>query len=108
MLRSAITRAYCRAKGSETSRPADRESTSMKHSTILVRAAWDEEARVWVASSEDVQGLAVESESLEALQLKVMGALEDLIELNGLKYENPEIPVHFVAEQLSRLRNPAV
>ena len=32
-----------------------------------VHAAWDEEARVWVASSEDVPGLATEAEAFEVL-----------------------------------------
>ena len=32
-----------------------------------VHAVWDEEARVWVASSEDLPGLATESETAEAL-----------------------------------------
>lgn len=32
----------------------------------LIRANWDAEARVWVASSDDVPGLAVESETLRA------------------------------------------
>lgn len=30
-----------------------------------VHAAWDDEARVWVASSEDVPGLATEAETAE-------------------------------------------
>ncbi|MEX6507427.1 DUF1902 domain-containing protein [Jiella sp. M17.18] len=79
----------------------------MQHSTIIVRAEWDDEAKVWVASSDDVPGLALESESLEALQNRVLGALEDLIEFNGLQFETPEIPVHFIAEQIARVPNPA-
>ena len=35
-----------------------------------VHAVWDEEAQVWVASSEDVPGLATESETAEALVQK--------------------------------------
>jgi len=36
-----------------------------------VHAVWDEEARVWVASSEDVPGLATESDTAEALVEKL-------------------------------------
>ncbi|MBO0902806.1 DUF1902 domain-containing protein [Jiella sonneratiae] len=78
----------------------------MQHATIVVRAEWDEEAGVWVASSEDVAGLSLEADNLERLKDKVLGALHDLIELNGLRYETPDIPVHFMAEHLYRIRNP--
>jgi len=56
----------------------------MKHSSIVVRAQWDSEAQVWVASSTDIDGLSVEAETIEALNVKVIGALSDLIELNGI------------------------
>ena len=36
-----------------------------------VHAVWDEEARVWVASSEDLPGLPTESETAEALVEKL-------------------------------------
>ena len=78
----------------------------MRHASIIVRAVWDEEARVWVASSDDVAGLSIEAASLDRLRDKVFGALADLIELNGSSYETAEIPVHFMAEQLSRIPNP--
>jgi len=74
--------------------------------TIVVRANWDDEAGVWVASSKDVQGLAVESETLEELRGKVLDALADLIELNGLARDVPDIPVCIMAEQLGRVRVP--
>lgn len=78
-----------------------------RHATIIVRAEWDDEAGVWVASSDDVHGLSVESDTIESLQEKVIGALQDLIELNGLEYDLPEIPVHFMAQHLSRMPNPS-
>ena len=79
----------------------------MRHASILVRAEWDPEACVWVATSQDVHGLSVESETIEALQTKVMGALADLIELNGIEFGTPDIPVHFIAERFGRIPNPA-
>lgn len=77
----------------------------MKHSSIVVRAQWDSEAQVWVASSSDIDGLSVEAETIEALNVKVLGAIADLIELNGIESELDEIPVHLLAEQFSRVQN---
>jgi hypothetical protein len=67
----------------------------LKH-RIVVRAVWDGEAGVWVASSEDIAGLAVEAETIEALQGKI--GLEDLIEMNGLEFDLREIPVEIRPE----------
>ncbi|ANP84352.1 DUF1902 domain-containing protein [Rhizobium leguminosarum] len=78
----------------------------MKHASIIVRADWDEEAGVWVASSNDIEGLAVEADTLEALEPKVVAAITDLFELNGFTSSLPEIPVHIMAEQLVRIPNP--
>lgn len=78
----------------------------MNRTTINVRAEWDDDAQVWFASSDDVHGLAVEAETLELLKPKVYGALQDLIELNGLTFDEDEIPVHFMAEQMLRMPNP--
>lgn len=78
----------------------------MKHVSIFVRAAWDEEAGVWVASSSDIDGLALEAESVELLEKKVVAAISDLLEMNGVEYDLPEIPVHFMAEHVARIPNP--
>ncbi len=48
-----------------------------------VHAVWDEEAKVWVASSEDVPGLATESETTEALVEKLKSLIPELLALNG-------------------------
>lgn len=78
----------------------------MKHVSIVVRADWDEEAAVWIASSNDIEGLAVEADTLEALEQKVVAAITDLVELNGFSSNLPEIPIHIMAEQLVRIPNP--
>lgn len=80
----------------------------MKHVSIIVRAEWDDEANVWVATSDDVDGLAIESDTLEGLKPKVIAAISDLIELNRLEYDLAEIPVHIMAEQLARVPNPSL
>jgi hypothetical protein len=78
----------------------------MKHASIVVRADWDEEAVVWVASSKDIEGLAIEADTFEALEPKVVAVITDLFELNGFTSSLPEIPIHIMAEQLVRIPNP--
>jgi predicted RNase H-like HicB family nuclease len=56
----------------------------MKHSPIIVRADWDDEAKVWVATSSDIDGLATEADTLEALRGKVLAMVAELLELNGI------------------------
>ena len=46
---------------------------------------WDTEAAVWVATSEDIPGLALESGSYDALIERVRFAVPELLELNGLQ-----------------------
>jgi hypothetical protein len=53
-----------------------------------------------------VEGLAVEAETLEVLNSKVLSAIADLLELNGISSDLAEIPVHIMAEQLARVPNP--
>jgi hypothetical protein len=81
----------------------------MQPATIIVRADWDSEADVWVATSTDIDGLALESETLDGLMDKVPGALADLIELNGSQAAShaADIPFYIMAEKLGRVRNPA-
>jgi hypothetical protein len=44
---------------------------------------WDNEAEVWIASSEDVFGLILEDESLDNLMKRVFVAISDLLGLEG-------------------------
>jgi hypothetical protein len=74
--------------------------------SIVVHATWDDEASVWVATSNDIDGLVVEATSIEALEPKVKAALADLIELNGIHSPLKEIPFYIISEQLSRVSNP--
>jgi hypothetical protein len=78
----------------------------MKNASIIVRAFWDEEAHVWFATSNDIDGLAVEAETMEALETKVIDAVSDLLELNGTTSDLLEIPVHIMAEHLAKVPNP--
>lgn len=49
----------------------------------LVRAEWDSEALVWVASSEEVPGLVTEADTIEALEAKLQKMVPELLEANG-------------------------
>lgn len=75
----------------------------MNKASIIVRADWDAEAGVWVATSADIDGLSIEAESLEELSLKLAPALADLIELNGFAGGMSEVPVHLMADRLLRV-----
>ena len=50
-----------------------------------VKLIWDEEAQVWIATSDDVPGLILESGSYDALVEKVKFAIPELLELNNRK-----------------------
>jgi predicted RNase H-like HicB family nuclease len=53
----------------------------MTEYTVLL--TWDEEARVWIAESDDIPGLILESGSLDALIERVRFAAPELLELSG-------------------------
>jgi len=48
-----------------------------------VNFLWDEEAAVWVATSEEIPGLVLESGSLDALMERVRHTAPELLALNG-------------------------
>ena len=50
----------------------------------VIQADWDPEAGVWVATSEDVPGLATEAETIEALTEKLRTILPELLEANQM------------------------
>ncbi len=52
---------------------------SMESAVYQVSAFWDEEATVWVATSEDVPGLATEADTIEALSQKLRDLVPDLL-----------------------------
>jgi predicted RNase H-like HicB family nuclease len=49
---------------------------------LKVLAKWDAEAGVWVATSDDVPGLATEAETTEALIAKLETLVPELLEAN--------------------------
>ena len=50
----------------------------------IVNFTWDDAAKVWIATSDDIDGLVLESDSLDNLMQRVMTAAPELIALNHL------------------------
>ena len=65
--------------------------------TLIVRAVWDDEVDVWVATSEDVPGLATEAATLEELMEKLKVMIPELLDENGYD-NNGEIPFRVLSE----------
>ena len=51
---------------------------------LFVRVEWDEEAKVWVATSDDVPGLATEEDTMEDLIDKLKVLIPELLVANGM------------------------
>ncbi len=80
-----------------------RSSTSP---TYTVTAEWDGEARVWVATSDDVPGLATEADTFEALAEKLRAMVPELLAANGVCLADAARQAHFrmVAERDEQAR----
>jgi hypothetical protein len=52
--------------------------------SYVVRAKWDDEAKVWVAVSDDVPGLVAEAPSMEKLLKKLRVLIPEMLEANGV------------------------
>jgi predicted RNase H-like HicB family nuclease len=67
---------------------------------LFIRAEWDAEAGVWVATSDDVPGLATEAETLEALSAKLDTMVPELLDANGYP-DGPDVPFELLARKFS-------
>ncbi len=54
-----------------------------------VHAEWDADAKVWVATSDEVPGLATEADSTEALVQKLKTLIPELLTANKLISDEP-------------------
>lgn len=66
-----------------------------------INVTWDHDAAVWIAESDDVPGLMLESGSFDALIERVRFAVPELLALNAPQ-EKP-IRLRFVTEQQERV-----
>jgi predicted RNase H-like HicB family nuclease len=71
-----------------------------------ISAIWDEEAKVWTATSEDVLGLCFEAETLEGLIDEARALIPELLALNGQlpKGRDSPIPFRVTAERAATTR----
>jgi predicted RNase H-like HicB family nuclease len=72
--------------------------------TYTVHCAWDAEAAVWVATSDDVPGLATGADTLDSLVEKLKVVIPELLEANGLLSTggSGDIPFAIIAERHER------
>ncbi len=64
----------------------------------MVTLLWDPEAGVWIATSDSIPGLVLESGSMDALIERVRFAAPELLSLNGMA--KSEFTLHFHSERL--------
>ncbi|MFZ0888483.1 MAG: DUF1902 domain-containing protein [Candidatus Binataceae bacterium] len=80
----------------------------MRKHAYAVKATWDDEAKVWVAESEDVPGLATEAHTLEALIAKLRVIIPELLEANGELPKRArggrDLPIELLAQYHERIR----
>ena len=75
----------------------------MAEHAYQIRCVWDDEARVWVATSEGIPGLATGADTLEELIEKLRIVIPELLEANGiLGAEVDDIPFSVHAERHER------
>ena len=65
---------------------------------FFVRAEWDEEANVWVATSDDVPGLVTEEATMESLIEKLKVIIPELLEANGVQIDQ-EVPFEIMTRR---------
>ena len=73
----------------------------MMNKPYFVRAEWDDEAAVWVATSDDVPGLVTEAQTLEALDSKLKLLVPELLEANGCMPADGRFAVELLARRFS-------
>lgn len=67
----------------------------------IINLTWDNEANVWVAQSDDVPGLVLESGSFDALLERVRFAVPELLELN--RNTSPAPFLTFISKRQERI-----
>lgn len=75
--------------------------------SVLVKAEWDDEAGVWVATSDDVPGLVAEHSDYRQLQQNVIDLIPILLIENGVieaAHEAQQVPVHIAASAVTNRR----
>jgi hypothetical protein len=64
---------------------------------IMVKARWDDEAKVWLATSDDVPGLVVEADTWAGMINEAQLVLPELLDVSGRGSD--KLSVTFKAEE---------
>ena len=56
----------------------------MTQTKFQIQAFWDSEVQVWVATSDDIPGLATEASTLEFLRQKLRDMIPEVVTLNKI------------------------
>lgn len=67
----------------------------------VINFTWDNTADVWIATSDDIPGLVLESGSYDALLERVRFAVPELLELNSPKAS--PVTLAFLSERRERM-----
>ncbi|MBO5009063.1 MAG: DUF1902 domain-containing protein [Clostridia bacterium] len=67
----------------------------------IINFSWDNEANVWIAQSDDVPGLVLESGSFDALVERVRFAVPELLDLN--ENTSPQPYLTFISRRQERI-----
>ena len=65
---------------------------------LFIRVEWDDDACVWVATSDDVPGLATEQETMENLIKKLKILIPELLEANKIT-SGSEVPFEILTRR---------
>jgi len=100
-LRWLLCGGFCLPSGDTAGLLFHAGTRSAAQQVYIVTAEWDAEAAVWVATSEDVPGLATGADTFEALAAKLRVMVPELLELNGALSTADAVAVRFriVAER---------
>ena len=79
----------------------------MNKKPLFIRAEWDEDANVWVATSDDIPGLATEEQTIEGLIKKLKIIVPELLEANGQEVES-EVPFEIFTRRFEIAQKVAV
>lgn len=69
--------------------------------SYTINLLWDSEASVWVATSDDIKGLTLESGSLDVLIERVRMTVPELLRLNNQPVEHAKIT--FMTERVEEV-----
>ena len=78
----------------------------MERKPLFIRAEWDEEAMVWVATSDDVPGLATEAVTMEDLIGKLKVMIPELLMANNTVIEG-EVPFEIITRRFELTQRAA-